>query len=180
MPARMAKWKSWNGNPGYNRSPKIPKWKFCIMVLPAVFRGSKNLLAYFNDATSAANANTPSASVDAGSGFLMQQGYALAWVAWSAGVASGGGRMTAQLPIATQNGQPLTGMVRTVLWDAEFGGTTPYTLPLSGYSLFNSIPTISTDQNVAQAVLKVRSSDSIRPSGPVIPEGTVVPTSQWS
>src|ERR1019366_6028026 len=38
MPARMAKWKSWNGNPGYNRSPKIPKWKFWIMVLPAVFR----------------------------------------------------------------------------------------------------------------------------------------------
>jgi hypothetical protein len=143
-------------------------------------RGSKNLLAYFNDATSAANANSPSAAVDAGNGFLLQQGYTLAWVGWSAGVTTGGGRMTAQLLVATQNGQPLTGMVQTVLWDAEFGGATPYTLPLSGYSLFNSIPTVSTDQNAAQAVLKVRSSDSIRPNGPVIPEGTVVPTSQWS
>jgi hypothetical protein len=33
---------------------------------------------------------------------------------------------------------------------------------------------------MAQAVLRVRPSDSLRPSGPLIPAGTVVPTSQWS
>jgi uncharacterized protein (TIGR03437 family) len=143
-------------------------------------RGSKNALAYFNDATTAANANTPSVAVDGGNGFLMQQGYAVAWVGWSAGVPAGAGRMTAQFPIAMQNGQPITGQMQVVYWDAEFGGATPFTLPLSGYSLFNSIPTISTDQTVAQAALRVRPSDSLRPSGPVIPAGTVVPTSQWS
>ena len=143
-------------------------------------RGSKNALAYFNDATTAANANSPSLAVDAGNGFLMQQGYTVAWVGWSAGVPAGGGRMAAQLPIAMQNGQPITGQVQVVYWDAEFGGATPFTLPLSGYSLFNSFATVSTDQTVAQAVLRVRPSDSLRPSGPVIPAGTVVPTSQWS
>jgi uncharacterized protein (TIGR03437 family) len=143
-------------------------------------RGSKNALAFFNDATSAANANNPSVAADAGNGFLMQQGYTVAWVGWSAGVPAGSDRLTAQFPVAMQNGQPITDQVQTVYWDAEFGGATPFTLPLSGYSLFTSIPSVSTDQSVAQAVLRVRPSDSMRPSGPVIPAGTVVPTSQWS
>lgn len=143
-------------------------------------RGSKNALAFFNDATTAANANNPSVAVDAGNGFLMQQGYTVAWVGWSAGVPAGSDRLTAKFPVAMQNGQPITGQVQTVYWDAEFGGATPFTLPLSGYSLFTSIPSVSTDQSVAQAVLRVRPSDSMRPSGPVIPAGTVVPTSQWS
>jgi uncharacterized protein (TIGR03437 family) len=143
-------------------------------------RGSKNALAFFNDASPSANANNPSVALDAGNGFLFRQGYTLAWVGWSAGIVAGGDRLTAQFPVAIQNGQPITGPVLTVFWDAEFGGATPLTLPLSGYSIFNSFATVSTDQAVAQAELRVRPSDSVRPSGPVIPDGTVVPTSQWS
>jgi len=143
-------------------------------------RGSKNALAFFNDAPGTANANNPSVAVDAGNGFLLRQGYSVAWVGWSSGIPAGGDRLTAQFPVAMQNGQPITGPVLTVYWDAEFGGATPFTLPLSGYSLFNSIPSVSTDQAAAQAELRVRPSDSVRPSGPAIPDGTVVPTSQWS
>jgi len=43
-------------------------------------RGSKNALAYFNDAPPTANANTPGVAADAGNGFLLRQGYTLAWV----------------------------------------------------------------------------------------------------
>ena len=143
-------------------------------------RGSKNALAFFNDAPPSANANNPSVALDAGNGFLFQQGFTLAWVGWSAGVTAGGDRMTAQFPVTMQGGQPITGQVLTVLWDAEFGGATPYTLPLSGYSIFQSFPVVSTDQTLAQAELRVRPSDSMRPSGPVIPDGTAIPLSQWS
>jgi uncharacterized protein (TIGR03437 family) len=143
-------------------------------------RGSKNALAFFNDAAASANANNPTVAADSGNGFLLQQGYTLAWVGWSAGIVPGGDRMGAQFPVAMQGGQPITGQVLTVFWDAEFGGATPYTLPLSGYSIFQSFPAISTDQTVAQAELRVRPSDSTRPSGPVIPDGAVVPATQWS
>ncbi len=150
------------------------------LVTEVANRGSKNALAYFNDAPPTANANTPSVALDAGNGFLLRQGYTLAWVGWSAGIPAGAGRLIAQLPIALQNGQPITGTVLTVYWDAEFGGSTPFTLPLSGYSIFNSFASVSTNPTAAQAELRVRPSDSVRPSGPAIPEGMVVPAAQWS
>jgi uncharacterized protein (TIGR03437 family) len=143
-------------------------------------RGSKVILGYFNDAPGTANANDPTVALDAGNGFLLRQGYTLVWVGWSAGVVPGGNRMLAQLPIAMEGGQPITGKVLTVYWDAEFGGATPFTMPISGYPIFQGYASASTDQSVAQAVLRVRPSDSLRPSGPTIPDGTVVPTTQWS
>ncbi len=148
------------------------------LLTEVVNRGSKNALAYFNDAPPTANANNPAVVSDAGNGFLLRQGYTLAWVGWSAGVSTGAGRLVAQLPIALQNGQPITGTVLTPYWDAVFGGGTPFTLPLSGYAIFNSFAAVSTDITAAQAELRVRPSDSMRPSGPAIPEGTVVPAAQ--
>ena len=143
-------------------------------------RGSKVVLGYFDDAPATANANDPTVALDAGNGFLLRQGYTLVWVGWSAGVLPGGNRMLAQFPIAMQNGQPITGQVLTTYWDAEFGGGTPFTLPISGYSIFQGYAAVSTDPSAAEAELRVRPSDSPRPSGPDIPAGTVVPTTQWS
>jgi uncharacterized protein (TIGR03437 family) len=143
-------------------------------------RGNKTVLGFFNDAPPAANANNPTTALDAGNGFLFRQGYTLIWVGWSSGIIAGGDRLSAQFPIAMQDGQPITGSVLTVYWDAEFGGARPFTLPLTGFATFKSYEAVSTNQTAAQAELRVRPTDSPRPSGPAIPEGTLIPASQWS
>jgi hypothetical protein len=68
-------------------------------------RGNKLALSALNDAP--AN-NDPASAADAGNGFLMRQGYVVLWTAWQGDVAAGEGRMLARLPIATDNGTPIT------------------------------------------------------------------------
>ena len=72
-------------------------------------RGTLRSLAYFNSAPAS---QTPSTAAEAGNGYLMRQGYCLAWSAWQGDVAPGAGRLTARFPVATDNGQPITGRCR--------------------------------------------------------------------
>jgi hypothetical protein len=143
-------------------------------------RGNKITQTMMNDAPPDANNNDPTTMHDFGNGFLERQGYIVAWVGWGADIAPGASRLTVNFPIAMDNGQPITERIRTEFSDRNFGGTTPFTLPLSGGTAFNSYPTISTDPEVARAELRVRPSDSFSESGPEIPSGEIVPTSQWS
>jgi hypothetical protein len=143
-------------------------------------RGSKLSLLLMNDAPTDANFNDPSTARDLGNGFLLRQGYTLVWVGWEADVAPAGDLLTAQLPIAMQGDQPLVERILVEFSGANFSGGTPFTVPLSGNPSFNSYPAISTDQTVAMAELRVRPSDSPRPSAPNIPAGTMVPSNQWS
>lgn len=48
----------------------------------------------------------------AGNGFLMRQGYTIAWCGWQGDLISNGSNMTAYLPEAKENGRPLRGRVR--------------------------------------------------------------------
>ena len=48
----------------------------------------------------------------AGNGFLMRRGYTVAWLAWEGDLLPGDGRMVLDLPVATDNGRPITGPVR--------------------------------------------------------------------
>lgn len=69
------------------------------------------------------------------------------------------------------------------LADAKGASTTDvFTLPLAGLGSVPGTPyeSVSTDQAEAMAELRVRPSDSPRPPGPEIPEGKVIPPSQWS
>ena len=143
-------------------------------------RGNKIALIMLNDTPPTANNNNPITASDFGNGFLMRQGYVVAWVGWGADIAPGGSRLLVNFPIAIENGQPITERILTEFSDRNFGGGTPFTLPLSGGTAFNSYPAVSTDKKVAEAVLRARSSDSPRPSGPQIPPGEVVPDAQWS
>ncbi|MEH6550008.1 MAG: alpha/beta hydrolase domain-containing protein [Pseudomonadales bacterium] len=80
-------------------------------------RGRKYVLQMMNDShppqSGDASALSPEASLhplsvaDSGNGFLMRQGYTLAWVAWE-GIAIGPGLMSATLPVAA----PYSGEVR--------------------------------------------------------------------
>ena len=143
-------------------------------------RGNKISATLMNDTPPGTNNNNPTTAGDVGNGFLMRQGFTIAWVGWGADIAPGNNRLTVQFPIAMEAGAPITELILTEFSDRNFGGGTPFTLPLSGSPAFKSYEAVSTDQAVAMAELRMRPSDSPRPSAPDIPTGVVVPPSQWS
>ncbi len=70
-------------------------------------RGTKRILPVFQNA---ANSTDPTTSDEFGNGALMRQGFSLLWMGWQWDVPEG--RMRMEVPIATQNGRPITGWVR--------------------------------------------------------------------
>ena len=70
-------------------------------------RGTKRILSVFQDA---ANSSDPTAAQEFGNGALMREGFTLLWMGWQWDVPEG--RMRMEIPIATNNGQPITGWVR--------------------------------------------------------------------
>jgi hypothetical protein len=126
-------------------------------------RGNKRCLQFFNDAP---GSNDPRSLAHAGNGFLMRRGYAVAWLAWQGDLLPGDGRQVLDLPVATDNGRPITGPVR-VEFIADQPGTTMY--PLSGRVSTRSHPTVSHD--TAKASLTRRRY----PGDPRIP----VPAADW-
>lgn len=70
-------------------------------------RGTKRILPVFQDATGSTD---PTSTAEFGNGALMQQGFSLLWMGWQWDVPEG--RMRMEIPIATENGQPITGLVR--------------------------------------------------------------------
>jgi hypothetical protein len=60
--------------------------------------GSKLSFRYLND--SASGGNDPTTAADAGIGFLMRQGYVIAWSGWDATVSSGNSNLTINVPVA--------------------------------------------------------------------------------
>ncbi|MBN8897885.1 MAG: hypothetical protein J0H35_06820, partial [Rhodospirillales bacterium] len=71
-------------------------------------RGHKRALQFFNDAP---HSNQPLTLAQAGNGFLMRRGYAVAWLAWEGDLLPGNGRMILDLPVATGPDGPITGRV---------------------------------------------------------------------
>jgi len=89
-------------------------------------RGHKRALQFYNDAQ---HSNAPISLAHAGNGFFMRRGYAVAWLAWEGDMLPGDGRMVLDVPVATDNGTPITGRIR-VEYIAEAPGVTCF--PLSG------------------------------------------------
>jgi hypothetical protein len=72
----------------------------------------------------------------------MRRGYAVAWVAWEGDMLPGDGRMVLDVPVATDNGAPITGRVRVeIIVDAPPART----MPLSGRVAAHSYRTVSMD-----------------------------------
>lgn len=126
-------------------------------------RGNKRVLQFFNDAPAS---NDPRMLADAGNGFLMRRGYSIVWIAWQGDLLPGDGRMVMDLPVATDRGKPITGLVR-VEYIADQHGVT--TLPLSGWISTRSHPTVSLDTRKASLTRRRYATD------PRIP----VPPDQW-
>ena len=83
-------------------------------------RGNKIDLVLLNDVPYGPSTNTPHTATDAGNGFLMRHGYTIVWSGWQARGTAGAqccvldepGVMGAVLPVALENGVPLSGPVR--------------------------------------------------------------------
>ena len=73
-------------------------------------RGTKLLVHFLNDAP---QVDDPTTRGDAGNGFLMRRGYTVLWSGWQGDLLPGDSRMAMRLPIASTNGSPITGPVRT-------------------------------------------------------------------
>jgi Alpha/beta hydrolase domain len=73
-------------------------------------RGGKGMLGFFNQAAGSLN---PTTEQEMGDGFLMRQGFTLLWVGWQFDVAQREGLVRVYPPVATDNGKPITGIVRS-------------------------------------------------------------------
>ena len=71
-------------------------------------RGNIAILSQINEAPPN---NSPATTVDVGNGFLFRQGFTLLWSAWAADVVPGDDRMVLSPPIATKDGEAITGKV---------------------------------------------------------------------
>jgi hypothetical protein len=127
-------------------------------------RGHKRALQFFNDAP---HSNDPLSLSHAGNGFFMRRGYSVAWVAWEGDMLPGDGRMVLDVPVATDNGEPIAGRVR-VEFIPDAPGATCY--PLSGRVAAHSYRTTSMDTRDAMFTRRRYPYDP--------PE--VIPSDQWS
>jgi hypothetical protein len=72
-------------------------------------RGGKRILQWFNDGTAS---DDPSTAAHFGNGFLMRQGYTVAYSGWAGDVTPAPNVMSVTLPVATNaNGSSITGLV---------------------------------------------------------------------
>jgi alpha/beta hydrolase family protein len=70
-------------------------------------RGGKGMLVTFQKASGSAD---PATKAEFGDGWLMEQGFTLLWMGWQWDVPNG--RMRMDIPLVSEHGQPITGLVR--------------------------------------------------------------------
>jgi alpha/beta hydrolase family protein len=73
-------------------------------------RGGKGMLGFFNHA---AGSLDPGTKAEMGDGFLMERGFTLLWVGWQFDPPARPGLVRVYPPIATDNGRPIRGLVRS-------------------------------------------------------------------
>lgn len=122
-------------------------------------RGKKSMLRYFQKATSSAD---PTSVQEIGDGALFTQGWTLLWMGWQWDVPSGQMRM--DMPIATEHGKKITGLVRGNFVPNDHSPTQPlgdrdhFTYPID-------------DENSPDNVMTVRDNPADQPE--------VIPRSKW-
>ena len=79
-------------------------------------RGGKGMLRFFNRGS---GSRDPKTDADMGDGFLMRHGFTLLWVGWQFDVPRRDGVMRLYTPVATEGGDPITGLVRSEIVVSE-------------------------------------------------------------
>lgn len=109
-----------------------------------VNRGNKRMLQFFN---SGAASNRPQSASDAGTGFLMREGFTLLIAAWQGDVLPGDDRMVIDVPAYMGPADRLTAMVTAELVNE---GPVATCLPLSGKTGTRSYPVANPDTATLQ------------------------------
>jgi len=128
-------------------------------------RGNKLALETFNGARS----NNPTTRADAGNGFLMRRGYSVLWTGWNGDVlADGTDRLLAGLPVAHENGRPVTGRAHAEICTKEKVFSRAFFW--SPWGISDAYPSVSLDNSTATLTMRARRSD----------EGVEVPRDAWA
>jgi len=123
-------------------------------------RGNKGAIRFFNSGGDGNRAD------NAGNGFLMKHGFTLVWNGWDGELLPGGERMRLSAPVATNNGQPITGLVRCEIVPTSAGLTRT---PINWANHGSYRPA---EKGLRDATLTVRQ----HPGDPRVP----IPRDQWT
>src|SRR5262249_45984096 len=124
-------------------------------------RGGKSMLATFQKATGSPD---PSTEAEFGDGALMRQGFTLLWMGWQWDVPERAGVMRMQMPIATENGRQITGLIRGNFILNQKSATAPV-------ADRNHLAYAPIDPQSADSVMTVRDDPTAK--------GAIVPRSKW-
>ena len=124
-------------------------------------RGGKSMLATFQKASGSLD---PTIEAEFGDGALMRQGFTLLWMGWQWDVPRRPGVMRMDMPIATENGQPIIGLVRGNFILNERSNTAPV-------ADRNHLAYPPLDPNDPDSVMTVRDEIAAR--------GELIPRSRW-
>ena len=124
-------------------------------------RGGKGMLPTFQKATGSPD---PASEAEFGDGALMRQGFTLLWMGWQWDVPVRPGTMRMQMPIATENGKRITGIVRGNFILNERAQTAP--LADRNHQAYTVL-----DPGAAENVMTVRDEPTAK--------GQVVPRARW-
>ncbi|MCH8827694.1 MAG: hypothetical protein IIB16_12110, partial [Chloroflexi bacterium] len=127
-------------------------------------RGNKRLLQFFNDGV---HSNRPITAEHAGNAFLMRRGYSIVWSGWQGDVLPMHDQLSMRLPVVTENGEAITGDVRT-----EFIVETPEVRyrPLSAADYAESYEAADTDTTQATFTMREYPYD----------DKVAIPADRWS
>ncbi|MDP1590480.1 MAG: alpha/beta hydrolase domain-containing protein, partial [Prosthecobacter sp.] len=129
-------------------------------------RGNMLALWTFNDGE---RTNDPKSKAHAGHGFLMRHGFSVLWCGWNGEVqADDTHRLLCGLPIATENGQTITGRAHLEITSTEKVFSRAFSW--SPWGIGAAFPSVSLDN--ADATLTMRPHRDA--------EAVVVPRSQWA
>jgi hypothetical protein len=124
-------------------------------------RGGKGMLPTFQKATASLD---PTSDAEFGDGALMRQGFTLLWMGWQWDVPVRPGTMRMEMPVATENGKRITGIVRgNFILNAR-----AQTAPLADR---NHQAYAVLDPGAAENVMTVRDDPTAK--------GQVVPRARW-
>jgi len=124
-------------------------------------RGGKSMLQTFQKATGSPD---PTAETDFGDGALMRQGFTLLWMGWQWDVPRRAGTMRMEMPIATEHGKQITGIVRGNFILNERAATAPL-------ADRNHLAYPVLDPNASDNVMTVRDEPTAK--------GQIVPRARW-
>jgi hypothetical protein len=104
----------------YMLKPRDPAKSNGTALLEISNRGGKGLLGMFDLASGSAD---PRTAAEFGDNFLLERGFTLVWIGWEFDIPPSARLLHLYAPIATNNGQPITGLVRAE-WEGDQRVTT--------------------------------------------------------